>query len=599
MGGLRLFIRRNFRKIIFLTSPILLLPLPIALQSQMGNCAYGLLLMAIFWITEALPLAVTALLPIFLFPLLGVSKVKTLASTYTNNITFVMIGGLSVAIAIEKWNVHKRIALRLLLSMGSQPKWLMLGFMLITCFLSMWISNTATTAMMIPIAQAVLVQLMETKHKESKEGIDKPVTEALLEKDGVCIECRDENNHQNGSMKTKNSNAVVKTEKKESEYSFDFESLDPPSKKLAKAFCLSICYAANCGGIGTLTGTGPNLVMKGLADLLSNGQSIVTFTSWFMFGFPLALISCFISWLVLQIYFFGVKPLFSCYREDSTQVQDVIRMEYNKLGHITFAEKAVLFHFILMVILWFTREPEFIPGWGSLFKDGYIGDSVPAVMIMTSLFMFPSRKREKGNPLDDVMEIPSLLDWKTVAARMPWNITLLLGGGFALAKACTESGLSLWLAVQMTAFKDVNSWLMIFVITLISSFATEVTSNTAISTLILPILAELAIGIHKNPIFIMLPSAISTSFAFMLPVATPPNTIAFSYGYLKVIDMVKVGFVLNILCVVVVTVAVNTWGIPLLKLDEFPDWAEKFLKTSIEISTGLPDNATTNIYTTI
>lgn len=185
MRGLKLFLRRNSKKIIFLSCPILLLPVPAVLQSKTGSCAYGLLLMAIFWITEALPLAVTALLPIFLFPLLGVSKVNTLASTYTNNIIFVLIGGLSVAIAIEKWNVHKRIALRLLLLMGSQPKWLMLGFMLITCFLSMWVSNTATTAMMIPIAQAVIVQLMETKHKHLKEDkdVEEAVTETLLTKD--------------------------------------------------------------------------------------------------------------------------------------------------------------------------------------------------------------------------------------------------------------------------------------------------------------------------------------------------------------------------------------------------------------------------------
>ncbi|XP_034298998.2 solute carrier family 13 member 2 [Magallana gigas] len=603
MRGLKLFLRRNSKKIIFLSCPILLLPVPAVLQSKTGSCAYGLLLMAIFWITEALPLAVTALLPIFLFPLLGVSKVNTLASTYTNNIIFVLIGGLSVAIAIEKWNVHKRIALRLLLLMGSQPKWLMLGFMLITCFLSMWVSNTATTAMMIPIAQAVIVQLMETKHKHLKEDkdVEEAVTETLLTKDilknGGSVE-NDDVTQLNGSNIDK-MEVFEHSEKTETEYSFDFESLDPASKRFCKAFCLCICYASNCGGIGTLTGTGPNLVIKGQADLMSDGQSVITFTSWFIFGFPIAVVTCLITWVVLQIYFFGVKQLFSCNKEDSTRVQDVIRMEYNKLGDITFAEKAVFFHFVILVLLWFSREPEFFPGWGSFFEHGYLGDSVPAVMIMISLFIFPSRRREKGNSIDDVIEIPSLLDWKTVSARMPWGVALLMGGGFALAKACTDSGLSQWLADQMSAIKDINEWSMVFVLSLIASFATEVTSNTAISTLILPILAELAIGIHKNPIYIMLPAAISTSFAFMLPVATPPNTLAFSYGYLKVIDMVKVGFILNIICVVVVTVAVNTWGIPYYKLDEFPDWAEKFLKTSIEISTSLPDNGTTNIYTTM
>ncbi|XP_048776537.1 solute carrier family 13 member 2-like [Ostrea edulis] len=590
MAILRPYIRRNIKKIILLSFPILLLPVPIALQSKPGNCAYGFMLMAIFWILETMPLPVTALLPVFVFPLLGVSKVKTMTSLYFNDITFVLIGGLSVAIAIEKWDLHKRIALRLLLLMGSQPKWLMLGFMLITCFLSLWISNTATTSMMIPIAQAVLVQLMKTRkrnvellNKEFEISVTTPLYNGKHEENGM-----------QKPEKAESKQVVVAIEKKEDEEEFDFDTLDPSSQKFCKAFCMCICYASNCGGIGTLTGTGANLVMKGQADLLAGGESVINYTSWFIFGFPIAFINCMITWVVLQIAYFGVKALFCpAKKDDSNRVQEVIRKEYNKLGDITFAEKAVLGHFIVMIILWFSRNPEFFPGWGSLFEDGYHGDSVPAMMIMVSLFIFPSRRRIKDDPVDNIKEIPPLLDWKTVTMRMPWNVALLIGGGFALARACSESGLSVWLANQMSAFQDIDSWLMIFVISLIASFATEVTSNTATSTLIVPIFAELAIGMHKNPIYIMLPAAISTSFAFMLPVATPPNTIAFSYGYLKVMDMVKIGFILNLLCVVVLTVAINTYGMVFFKLDEFPDWAEKILKSSTE-TTSLGPNITTS-----
>ncbi|XP_062621081.1 solute carrier family 13 member 2-like [Saccostrea cucullata] len=599
-----LFIRRNIKKILLVAVPILLLPIPIALQSKQGNCAYGLLLMAVFWISEALPLAVTAMLPVFVFPLLGVSKVKTMTSLYYNHITFVLIGGLSVAIAVEKWNVHRRIALKLLLLMGSQPKWLMLGFMLITCFLSMWMSNTATTSMMIPIAQAVLVQLIKTKkrntslmNQEFEVTVDMPYNN---EKEREEIQNGTEINNLQISKKSNDKLEVVEVKRKlenEEDYeNFNFDTLDPASKKFCKVFCLCICYAANCGGIGTLTGTGPNLVMKGQADMMAGGESVITFTSWFIFGFPIAVVNCIIAWLVLQIAFFGVTSLLCTgQKDDSNTVQEAIRKECQKLGQITFAEKAVLVHFVVLIILWFSRNPEFAPGWGSFFKDGYLGDSVPAIIVMVSLFTFPSRRMVKDDPMDNVKEIPPLLDWKTVSARMPWNVALLLGGGFALAKACTESGLSVWLASQMSAFRDIDSWSMIFVICLIASFATEVTSNTAICTLLLPILAELAIGMHLNPIYIMLPATISTSFAYMLPVATPPNTIAFSYGYLKVIDMVKIGFILNLLCVGVVTIAINTYGITFFQLDEFPEWADKFLKTSTEMN-SLKDN-TTIVYT--
>ncbi|KAJ8312942.1 hypothetical protein KUTeg_010315, partial [Tegillarca granosa] len=407
-----------------------------------------MILMAVYWTTEAFPLPVTAMLPVIVFPMMGVSKVKTLAREYYTDITFVFLGGLSVAVAIEKWNVHRRFALRLLLLMG---------FMLTTSFLSMWVSNTATTSMMIPIAQAVLVQLFKTKEL-------KHLTRNQTEED-----------HAEAGISTFKQTCLVNPTSTLQiiDDHIDFKKLNAEDQRLCKAVSLCICYAANCGGVGTLTGTGPNLVMKGQADLLAGGKSGITFLTWFVFSFPVAFINVIISWIVLQIMFFGWSGLLSFLPR--------------------FAEKAVLFHFILMILLWFTLDPEFAPGWGSFFPHGYLSDAVPATIILFMLFIFPSRRRNKGGS----KEIPPLLDWQILVERLPWGVQILLGGGFALARACR------------------------------------------------------AMGIHVHPIYIMLPSAISTSFAFMLPVATPPNTIVFSYGYLKVIDMVKIGFVLNLLCVVV------------------------------------------------
>ncbi|XP_021378263.1 solute carrier family 13 member 2-like isoform X5 [Mizuhopecten yessoensis] len=600
----RNFLRKNKTLLLAFLPPIVLLPLPLSGQSQESKCAYGLLLMAFYWTTETFPVAITATLPVILFPMMGISKVGDLASKYFHHITFVLIGGLAVAIAIEKWNVHKRIALRLLLTMGTTPKWLMLGFMLTTSFLSMWISNTATTSMMIPIAHAVLSELMgmRVSRNQLKPDQDKRNGEENIhtipkmyvkgdtkvglpdvepsESVGITIQKADHDEKQKLIIQQAQQ-SVEQPEpvegdkliqvKMEEEGDFDFEALDPESKNLCKAMLLSICYAANCGGVATLTGAGPNLVMKGQADLMSDGESGITFATWFVFAFPVAVINALLAWLCLQVVYFGLRNLFkSGDKSEGEAVKKIIRSHYDSLGNMSFAEKAVMVHFAILVLCWFTLKPEFVPGWGSLFKHGYISDAVPAMIICCLLFVFPS-SRNQNNAANK--SSATLLDWKTFNRKFPWGVALLLGGGFALAHACKESGLSLWLARMMAVMTGIPEWAMIAVICLVISLSTEVTTNTAVCTIFMPILADLAKGIHVHPIYIMLPAAISSSFAFMLPVATPPNTIAFTYGYLRIIDMVKVGWILNLLCVVIVTIAINTWGMAYFRLDVYPEWA--------------------------
>ncbi|OWF38503.1 Solute carrier family 13 member 5 [Mizuhopecten yessoensis] len=304
---------------------------------------------------------------------------------------------------------------------------------------------------------------------------------------------------------------------------------------------------------------------------MSDGESGITFATWFVFAFPVAVINVLLAWLCLQVVYFGLRNLFkSGDKSEGEAVKKIIRSQYDSLGNMSFAEKAVMVLFVILVLCWFTLEPEFVPGWGSLFKHGYISDAVPAMIICCLLFVFPSSRNQNNANKSSA----TLLDWKTFNRKFPWGVALLLGGGFALAHACKESGLSLWLARMMAVMTGIPEWAMIAVICLVISLSTEVTTNTAVCTIFMPILADLAKGIHVHPIYIMLPAAISSSFAFMLPVATPPNTIAFSYGYLRIIDMVKVGWILNLLCVVIVTIAINTWGMAYFRLDVYPEWAE-------------------------
>uniref|UniRef100_A0A8C3QCA8 Uncharacterized protein n=1 Tax=Geospiza parvula TaxID=87175 RepID=A0A8C3QCA8_GEOPR len=510
-------------KVTHASFPLVLFLPPLKVSSAL--CGYVIILMALFWCTEALPLAVTALLPVLLFPLMNIMDSTTVCQEYLKDTNMLFLGGLVMAIAIETWNLHKRVALRVLLITGVRPALLLMGFMVVTAFLSMWISNTATTAMMVPIAQAV----MEQK-----------------------------------SHLTRN------------------EALEKKHLKLSKGMSLCICYSSSIGGIATLTGTTPNLVLQGqVNDLYQDNGGIINFASWFSFAFPTMLVLLILAWMWLQILYLGFnfKENFGCgaspaAKAKEKQAYEIIKEESKKLGKMSFAEIEVSILFVLLVVLWFTREPGFIPGWATVLfnKDNtsYVTDATVSLFISVLLFILPSGGRAKFRAP------PPLLDWKVVQEKMPWNIVFLLGGGFALAKGSEESGLSAWLGTKLTPLQSIPPPAIAFLLCLLIATFTECTSNVATTTLFLPILASMVSPtICLNPLYVMLPCTLSASLAFMLPVATPPNAIVFSYGQLRVIDMAKAGFVLNILGVLTITLAINTWASSLFQLQTFPSWANR------------------------
>ncbi|XP_078278781.1 Na(+)/citrate cotransporter-like isoform X2 [Rhinoraja longicauda] len=513
-----------------LTLPVLvLLPLPLVLRSKEAYCGFIVLLMAVYWCTEVIPLAVTAMLPILLFPMFGIMTSKEVCKQYMKDTNMLFLGGLMVAVAVESCNLHKRIALRALLLVGVRPALLMLGFMCVTAFLSMWISNTATTAMMVPIAQAVLQQLNTTTTNpgDPEPGHPEPrdpepghgQTAGDLE-----LETKDATDQAPIPLEVQIRNTEVDRERRASSVPYSDELRE--QRQMQKMLSLSICYSASIGGTATLTGTGPNLVLKGqFNQIFPDNGDVINFASWFGFSFPNMLIMLTCCWLWLHLLFLGVK-----YISDATVV--------------------MLITFLMFIMP--SNRPHF-RGWPwhrtVEVEPGYV-----------------SEERKGGHSV-------RLLDWKVVQRKLPWNVVLLLGGGFALAKGCQVSGLSLWLGKQMLPLKNLPQWsIAVLLCMLIASF-TECTSNVATATLFLPILANMAVLIRMNPLYILIPSTLSTSFAFMLPVATPPNAIVFSYGQLRVTDMVKAGIVLNVISVVSVTVAINTWGRAMFDLDSFPAWA--------------------------
>lgn len=458
-------------------------------------------LMAAWWISGVIPLAATALLPVALFPVLGIMGSGAVAANYVNDIIFLYVGGFLVALAMQRWNLHRRIALGMLMLTGASPSAVLVGFMIPTFFVSMWISNTATTMMMVPIALAVLSDL-----EARGEG-------------GV-------------------------------------------SERFSTGLLLSIAYCASIGGMATLIGTPPNLSFARIMQITFPAAPHFTFSQWFAFGFPLAVSMALILWVQLWwMYARGAGAKID---------QRIILEQYRSLGRWTLEQMIVLGAFITLGILWMTRSGFdlglfSVPGWAALFEHPeYFGDGTVAIAVACVLFLIPSASEPDKR----------LLDWE-VAKGLRWDIVLLYGGGFALASAFVASGLSAWMGERLTGLAGMHPALLLFLVCLAISFLTELTSNTATTEMVLPILAALAVAVKVNPLLLMLPATFACSCAFMLPVATPPNAIIFGAGKVTVAQMVRTGFVLNmaaVLLITLATLALGPWitGEPLATL---PEWA--------------------------
>ncbi|XP_072230657.1 Na(+)/citrate cotransporter-like isoform X2 [Leuresthes tenuis] len=613
--------------VVLVCSPFILLPL--AFSTTEAACAYVIALMAVYWCTEVLPLAVTALLPTILFPMLGIMQSKDVCMQYLKDTNMLFVGGLMVAVAVEHWNLHKRIALRVLLVVGVRPALLMLGFMGVTAFLSMWISNTATTAMMVPIVQAVLDQLhgngdvdpatsTQSRPLQQKAISIQQAAEKGLNDSTEAQNCSEDTSYPGENLPseqevmsqdpmdkqefvkptpqdkppsdTSSGPVVVTVENIAPTELQELSAEEEEKKRMSKGLLLCVCYAASIGGIATLTGTGPNLVLIGqMSQLFPQNGDVINFASWFAFAFPTMVLMLTLAWFWLQFLYIGcnLRRTWGCgsvQSEKEKAAYELIREEHCRLGQMSYGEVSVLAVFILMVVLWFTRDPRFMDGWSTnLFnaKAEFVTDATVALFVAVLLFVLPSEPPRylcfwRGSDSESQVSrgpAPPLLTWQVTQKKMPWSIVLLLGGGFALAKGSEESGLSRWLGAQMTPLHSIPPWAIAIVLCLLIATFTECASNVATATLFLPILASMSQSISLNPLYVMIPCTLSASFAFMLPVATPPNAIVFSYGFLKVSDMAKTGVVMNIIGIGCISLAINSWGRVMFSLDSFPSWA--------------------------
>ena len=444
---------------------------PEGIEKEANAILASTLWIAIWWITEAIPIAATALLPIVLFPLSGGLELSQTTSSYGHKFVFLFLGGFILAIAIEKWNLHKRIALHIINLVGTNIVNIILGFMIATAFLSMWISNTATAVMILPVGIAVVLQLQ-----------DNPNT-------------------------IENENSIF-----------------------SKALMLAIAYSASIGGMASLIGTPPNLVLAGVLEK-SYGIEL-TFAKWFSFGFPISITFLIIAWLYLTKFAFKFEL-----NEFPGGIAE-IKKQLNKLGKISIEEKMVLAVFLITAAAWISR---------SLFLNQIIpsiDDTIIAIISATILFILPSRNKND-----------SLLGWSD-AVKLPWGILILFGGGMAIALGFENSGLALWLGEQHKLLETIPLIILLLVIIGFVNFLTEITSNLATTAMLLPVLVSLANATGINYNYLLVGATVAASCAFMLPVATPPNAVVFGSGYLKIKDMLKIGILMNIISIILLTLIV-------------------------------------------
>ncbi len=462
-------------------------------------------LMATWWITDAIPLAATALLPMILYPLLGILKGKATAPIYINSTIFLFLGGFMIAVTMEKWNLHKRIALRIIRTVGGGPSRIVFGFMAASAFLSMWISNTATSIMMLPIGLAIILRMEEQFAEEE-------------------------------------------------------------THTFSVGLMLGIAYACSIGGIATLVGTPPNLSFARIFEITFPEATPITFGQWFLMGLPLTVILLAMAWLLMTKVFLRVPGHLKVDRS-------IVEEEYRGLGRMSFEEKAVMIVFATTAFLWVFRKSLklgflTIPGWSALLPyPKLIDDGTVALCMAMLMFLIPTRSKDAHT---------ATIMSPDVFRRLPWNIVLLFGGGFALAKGFQVTGLSAVIGDQFAGLAGISPIIMIVAICLTLTFLTELTSNTATTEMILPILASVAGAIQMNPLFLMIPATLSASCAFMMPVATPPNAIVFGSGRIKIWEMARVGLFMNLVGVIVITAVFYLLASAVFGIDTgvFPDWAQ-------------------------
>jgi len=485
---------------------MLWIPTPTGMMPEAQKMAAVAFLMATWWMCESIPIPATSLLPIALFPILGVMNTQKATAPYANHLIFLFMGGFIIALAMQRWNLHRRIAMNIVKAVGFSPNRLIFGFMVATAALSAFVSNTATAVMMMPIGLAIISHVVE---EGKKEGLDREI---------------------------------------------DFS---PEHFTFGLNLMLGIAYAASIGGIATLIGTPPNTVLAGYLQKTYGYE--ITFARWLMVGVPLVVVLLPLTWLWLTRI---ANPM------DLKRVpggRDLINAELKDMGSMNVGERWTALVFILTALAWIFRKQI-----GFLFHDPkMVTDATIGMTGALVLFLIPVSLKKNT----------FVMDWHW-ASKMPWGVLILFGGGLAMADGFKTTKLADWIGSQVSLLQNASILILIVAVTTLIIFLTELTSNTATAAMVMPILSAVAVGLGQNPLLLVVPAAIAASCAFMLPVATPPNAIVFGSGYVTIPQMVKSGFGLNILGIILTTVLTYVLVIPVFDvvINELPQWVTAVAK---------------------
>lgn len=460
---------------------ILLVPTSGDFTSAVRFTAATGLLMALLWLTEAIPMGMAALIPLIAFPLAGIATMEKVAGPYANPAVFLFLGGFLLSATFERWALHRRIAWFALNHVGTEPRRIVFAVILVTAFLSMWMSNTATTLMMTPIAVAIV------------SGLGASTSETA-------------------------------------------------PRRTAEAMLLGVAYAASLGGLGTPIGTPTNLVFLGAARQLFPTAPTVSFAQWMLFGGAYLILALPICWLVV-VYIAGVKK---------GEAIPIEQLGLERPGAMTRPQRTTVVLCTATALLWVFRADinigSFtIPGWSNLFPDPKgIHDATVAMAMAVLAFLLPSGEASRR-----------LLDWEEIR-RVPWDVLILFGGGFALADALESSGFSKWIGARLRFVGDWPAVLMILGVCFAVTLLSEIASNVATATAMMPIAGALAVSLGVHPYLLMIPAVLAASSGFMLPVATAPNTIVYSTGMIHVKAMARAGLALDVAAAAIITLLVFT-----------------------------------------
>ncbi|XP_018796872.1 PREDICTED: protein I'm not dead yet [Bactrocera latifrons] len=531
------FFAHHWRGFIAFTVPILLLPLLFIEPNMEMRCCYVVCLMAVFWIGELLPLGITSLLPVALFPLLGVLDTATTVNAYFPNAIILFFGSLVVSLAIEYSNLHKRIAYAVLSIIGCKIYRLHFSMLFITMFVSMWISNSAATAMMCPVIKGTLEEM-------SAQGV---------------VEMWD-------------TTKVLGPD-------------DPPyPSKVQIAFYLGVSYAASIGGLGTLIGTGTNIAFKGLFERAFPKSTTLGFLPFMAFNVPPMLVNTTLMAVGLQWQYLGLfrskEKQISSSKEAEEAAREVIKEKSKELGKVSCHEIQVGILFIIMIILFLTRKPGIgdLKGYADIINEKKIQSSAGLSGVSFLLFALPVnylciKYFVCRKPTVEGTNKP-VLDWSWFSVRHSWGLLYLLAGGFALAEGAAKSHFAAFVGASMSALSVLPHWFLQFICFCVAVFCTAFTSNVAMCNILIPILINLSLSVKVNPAYICFPAALGLSMAFHLPVSTPPNAIVAQFGYIRTKDMAIGGILPTLIVTISLLGFMQTWGLIIFPdLNDFPDWA--------------------------